>query len=132
MRRENEIAFLKHIENTDMSYGFTYGNEPVVLFGEERVKISDNVGLYVMCLLNLEDWDRQMTIQEKYEINLLIVEKLGISKVIEAIKFFTRRNDTIEGKMELVMIEAFPYLKEDIKSRCDKIRSKYGSLDGIA
>lgn len=132
MRREDEIAFTKAIENTHVSYGFTYGNEPVVLINNKQVKISNNVGLYVMCLLNLEDWDRPMTIQEKYEINLLIAEKISLSRVIEAIQFFSKLNSTIEGKMELLMVEAIAGTKDDITKKCDKIRRKYGNLDGIA
>lgn len=129
--QSSEIVFMKSVPKTEISYGFTYDNEPVVFIGGEEVTVSVSVRLYVMCLLNLEDWEKESTLREKYEMSLLIAEKIGLSKVINAVKFFSNYNNSILGKMELVMVESIPSSKEELSRKCDTIRGKYPSLDGI-
>lgn len=126
-----DIVFLKQIPGTQVQYGFTYDNNPIVLIEGEEASLSSSVSKYIMCLLNIEDWDRNHTIREKYEMNMLIAEKIGLSKVINGVKFLSSYNQTIEGKMELVMLEAIPVSRDLLSKKCDTIRDKYDRIDDV-
>lgn len=120
-----EILYKRYIKGTNVYYGVDKYGLVVLCKDDEFIKMGEFLSEYLYNKLNLEDSRREYTPKERYELNLLICEMMGINRVRKALRMISRIASTIDTSIDLLSVDLIPTDKNEIHKKCDEFRDKY-------
>ena len=122
---EREILYKKYIKGTNVYYGFDKYGIILVCKDYEIIEIGEFLKEYLFNRINLEDSRREYLPKERFEINILITEMMGINRVRKALRALSKIACTIDTSMDLLAADLLPVNKIKIHQMADEIRDKY-------
>ena len=125
MNQALKILYRRYIEDTNVYYGFDEYADIVMYKDDEQIEIGGFLKEYIFNLINIEDSRKQYTPKEKYEMNILIAEKMGINRVKKALRAISNIAETIETSLDILAVDMIPTDRKKIKEMADVFRDKY-------
>lgn len=120
-----DIIYRRYIKGTNVYYGFDEYGDIILCKDDEPIEIGEYLKEYLFNLINIEDSRRQYSPRERYEMNILIAEEMGINRVRKAIRSIANIAKTIETSLDLLAVDLIPKDKTKVNEMADKFRDKY-------
>ncbi|WP_304576638.1 hypothetical protein [Romboutsia ilealis] len=125
MNQAVDIIYRRYIKGTNVYYGFDEYGDIILCKDDEPIEIGEYLKEYLFNLINIEDSRRQYSPRERYEMNILIAEEMGINRVRKAIRSIANIARTIESSLDLLAVDLIPKDKTKVNEMADKFRDKY-------
>ena len=120
-----DIVYKRFIKGTNVYYGIDKYGIVVLSKDDEFIEMGEFLREYLFNRINLEDSRKEYSPKERYEINLLITEMMGVNRVRKAIRALSRIACTIETSMDLLAVDLIPVNKAVVNQIADGFRDKY-------
>lgn len=120
-----DIVYKRYIKGTNVYYGIDKYGIVVLSKDDEFIEMGEFLREYLFNRINLEDSRKEYSPKERYEINLLITEMMGVNRVRKAIRALSRIACTIETSMDLLAVDLIPVNKAVVNQIADGFRDKY-------
>ena len=120
-----DIVYKRYIKGTNVYYGIDKYGIVVLSKDGEFIEMGEFLREYLFNRINLEDSRKEYSPKERYEINLLITEMMGVNRVRKAIRALSRIACTIETSMDLLAVDLIPVNKAVVNQIADGFRDKY-------
>lgn len=125
MNQAIDIIYRRYIKGTNVYYGFDEYGDIILCKDDEPIEIGEYLKEYLFNLINIEDSRRQYSPRERYEMNILIAEEMGINRLRKAIRSIANIARTIETSLDLLAVDLIPKDKTKVNEMADKFRDKY-------
>ena len=122
---EKEILYKRYIKGTNVYYGVDKYGLVVLSKDDEFIEMGEFLSEYLYNRLNLEDSRKEYSPKERYEMNMLISEMMGINRVRKALRMMSKIACTIETSMDLLSVDLIPVDKNKTRNICDQFRDNY-------
>ena len=120
-----DIIYRRYIKGTNVYYGIDKYGIVVLSKDDEFIEMGEFLREYLFNRINLEDSRKEYSPKERYEINMLITEMMGVNRVRKAIRALSRIACTIETSMDLLAVDLIPVNKVILNQIADGFRDNY-------
>lgn len=125
MNQVVDVIYRRYIKGTNVYYGFDEYGDIILCKNDEPIEMGEFLKEYLFNLINIEDSRRHYSPRERYEMNILITEEMGVNRVRKALRAIANIAGTIETSLDLLAVDLIPNDKTKVNKMADKFRDKY-------